>query len=137
MQVRDESAADVGEGVVTKVSPWLPADTVSRLLAVVAARAMKVFAVIDQSDEARNAGLELRDTKLVIFGSPQAETPVMVAAPRAALDLPFKVVVWADGHQTKLSYRAPAALTCRYGLNGELAARLADIDALTNAVIQK
>jgi hypothetical protein len=45
--------------------------------------------------------------------------------------------VWADGHQTKLSYTAPAALTRRYGLNGELAARLADIDALTNAVIQK
>jgi uncharacterized protein (DUF302 family) len=137
MRVRDEAAANVGEGVVTKVSPWLLADTVSRLLAVVAARGMQVFAVIDHSEQARNVGLELRDTKLVIFGSPQAGTPVMVAAPLVALDLPLKVLVWADGHQTKLSYTAPAALASRYGLNDELAARLAGIDALTNAVIQK
>jgi uncharacterized protein (DUF302 family) len=115
----------------------LLADTVSRLLAVVAARGMQVFAVIDHSEQARNVGLELRDTKLVIFGSPQAGTPVMVAAPLVALDLPLKVLVWADGHQTKLSYTAPAALASRYGLNDELAARLAGIDALTNAVIQK
>jgi uncharacterized protein (DUF302 family) len=115
----------------------LLADTVARLLAVVAARGMKVFAVIDHSEESRNVGLELRNTKLVIFGSPQAGTAVMVAAPLAALDLPLKVLVWADGPQTKLSYTAPAALASRYGLNDELAARLAGIDALTTAVIQK
>jgi uncharacterized protein (DUF302 family) len=128
--------ADVA-GVVTKVSPWLPADTVSRLFAVVAARGMEVFAVIDHSEQARNVGLELRNSKLVIFGTPQTDTPVIEAAPLAALDLPLKVLVWADGHQTKLSYTAPAMLASRYGLNGELAARLADIDALTSAVIQK
>jgi uncharacterized protein (DUF302 family) len=137
MQVRGESASDAGEGFVTRVSPWSVADTVSRLLAVVAARGMKVFAVIDHSEQARDVGLELRDTKLVIFGSPQAGTPVMVAAPLAALDLPLKVLVWADGHQTKLGYTAPAALASRYGLSAELVARLADIDALTTAVIQK
>jgi uncharacterized protein (DUF302 family) len=124
-----------GNDVITKLSPWSVADTVSRLSAVVAAKGMKEFAVIDHSGEAKAGGLDLRDTKLVIFGSPQAGTPVMVAAPLAALDLPLKVLVWADGHQTKLSYTAPAALAARYGLSDELAEPLAGIDALTSTVI--
>jgi uncharacterized protein (DUF302 family) len=121
--------------VVTKASPWPVADTVSRLSAVVAARGLKLFAVIDHSGEAKGSGLELRDTKLVIFGSPQAGTPVMVAAPLAALDLPLKVLVWADGHQTNVSYTAPEELAARYGLSDELAARLAGVHAVTDAVI--
>jgi uncharacterized protein (DUF302 family) len=96
---------------------------------------MKLFAVIDHSGEAQAAGLELRETKVVIFGSPQAGTPVMEAAPLAALDLPLKVAVWADGEQTRLSYTAPAELAARYGLSDELAGRLAGIDALTDAAI--
>jgi uncharacterized protein (DUF302 family) len=83
-------------GVVTKVSRWSVADTVTRRAAVVDARKMKMFAVIDHSGGATNEGLGLRDTKLVIFGSPTAGTPVMVAAPLAALDLPLNVLVWAD-----------------------------------------
>jgi len=83
----------------------------------------------------RDAGLDLRDTKLVIFGNPAAGTPVMVAAPLAALDLPLKVLVWADGTQTRVSYAAPSVLAARYGLTDELAARLAGIHALTDAVI--
>jgi uncharacterized protein (DUF302 family) len=130
-----EPAADGGEEVTTKLSPWSVADTVSRLSAVLAARAMKVFAVIDHSGEADNVGLALRDTKLVVFGSPEAGTPLMVAAPLAALDLPLKVLVWADGNQTKISYIAPAALAARYKLSEDLAARLAGIDAVTDAVI--
>jgi uncharacterized protein (DUF302 family) len=127
-----------GEEVVTKSSPWSVADTVTRLFAVAAARELKVFAVIDHSAEADNVGLHLRDTKLVIFGSPVVETPMMVATPLVALDLPFRVVVWAaDDFQTKLSYTAPGALARRFGLSAEHAARLAGIDALTNAVIAR
>jgi uncharacterized protein (DUF302 family) len=127
-----------GDDVVTKLSPWSVADTVTRLSAAAAARELKVFAVIDHSGEAATAGLTLRDTRLVIFGSPAAATPVMVAAPLAALDLPLKVVVWlADDWQTKLSYTAPGALVRRYRLNTELAARLDGIDALTNAAIAR
>jgi uncharacterized protein (DUF302 family) len=124
-----------GERVVTKLSPLSVADTVERLTAAVAAKGMKLFAVIDHSGEAEASGLELRDTKLVIFGSPLAGTPVMVAAPLAALDLPLKVLVWADGSQTKVSYTAPSELAARYGLSEELAGRLAGIDALTDGVI--
>jgi uncharacterized protein (DUF302 family) len=127
---------DAGEGIVTKLSPWSVADTVSRLSAEVTGKGMKVFAVIDHAGEAGAIGLELRETKVVIFGSPQAGTPVMVAAPLAALDLPLKVLVWADGDQTKVSYTAPGALAARYGLSDELAGRLAGIDALTDALIK-
>jgi uncharacterized protein (DUF302 family) len=137
-KVQDEKIGVHGRDVVTKLSPWSVADTVTRLLAVVAARELKVFAMIDHSGEADNVGLHLRDTKLVIFGSPAAATPVMQAAPLAALDLPLKVLVWtSDDYQTKLSYTAPGALARRYGLSAEDVARLAVIDALTSAVIAR
>ena len=121
--------------MVTKSSPWSVAETVSRLAEEVTARGMKLFAVIDHSGEAEASGLELRDTKVLIFGSPLGGTPVMVAAPLAALDLPLKVLVWADGARTKMSYTAPAELASRYGFSEELAGRLAGIDAVTDAVI--
>lgn len=123
--------------LVSKVSPLSVADTVARLSDLVASRGLKLFAVIDHSGEAEAVGLELRDTKVVVFGSPQAGTPVMQAAPLAALDLPLKVLVWADGEQTKLTYTAPVALGARYDLDDALVDRLAGIDALTDAVIQR
>jgi len=121
--------------VVTKLSPSSVRETVARLEAVVAAKGMKVFAVIDHSGEASAVGLDLRDTKVVMFGSPKAGTPVMVAAPLAALDLPLKVLIWSDGDQTKVSYTAPSALAGRYRLADELATRLAGIDAVTDAIV--
>jgi uncharacterized protein (DUF302 family) len=121
--------------VTTKVSPRPVAATVSRLTGILSAKGMKVFAVIDQSEEARGAGLTLRDTTLVIFGSPAAGTPVMDAAPLSALDLPLKVLIWADGDQTNVTYYSPAALAARYGLSDELAANLAGIDPLTDALV--
>jgi uncharacterized protein (DUF302 family) len=124
-----------GEEVITKLSPFTVAQSVERLSEIIAEKGMKLFAVIDHSGEASAAGLELRDTKLVIFGSPRAGTPVMLSAPLAALDLPLKVLVWADGDQTKLSYTSPRALADRYHLDDELAGRLAGIEALTDAVV--
>jgi uncharacterized protein (DUF302 family) len=122
-------------GVTTKLCPRSVADTVSRLTDLVRAKGMKVFGVIDQSAEARKAGLELRDTTLVLFGSPAAGTPVMAASPLAALDLPLKVLVWADAGQTKVSYYAPSALAARHHLEASLGAKLAGIDPLTDALI--
>jgi uncharacterized protein (DUF302 family) len=123
--------------VVTKLSPWSLAETVARLSAVVAARGMKVFAVINHGDEARKVGLELRDTKLFIVGSPVVSTAAIAAAPLAALDLPLRVVVWEDGYQTKVSYPSPAEVARRYGLGGDLAAALASIDQVTSTVIDR
>jgi uncharacterized protein (DUF302 family) len=124
-------------GVVTKRSPRSVADTVARLEELVAARGMKLFAVVDHSGEAEVNGLELRDTKVVLFGSPQQGTPVMQSVPLAALDLPLKVLIWADEDGTRVSYTAPAELARRYGLSDVLSARLAGIDALTDALVEK
>jgi uncharacterized protein (DUF302 family) len=125
------------ELIVTKVSPWSMADTVARLSAVVAARGLKVFAVIDHSDEARRVGLALRDTKLFIVGSPSVTTPAIESAPLAALDLPLRVLVWEDGYQTKVSYPSPTEVARRYGLDAELAAGLEAIDSWTTAVVNR
>jgi len=120
--------------VTTKTSPRPVAAAVARLTELLAAKGMKVFAVIDQAAEARSAGLELRDTVLVIFGSPAAGTPVMEAVPLSALDLPLKVLIWDDGGQTRVSYYSAAALAARHGLTPGLAAKLAGIDPLTDAL---
>jgi uncharacterized protein (DUF302 family) len=121
--------------IVTKLSPRSVADTVAKLTGMISAKGMKLFAVIDQSAEARQVGLSLRETTLVIFGSPVAGTPVMAAAPLAALDLPLKVLVWDDEGQTRVSYYAPATLAARHHLGPELAGNLAGIDALTDALV--
>jgi uncharacterized protein (DUF302 family) len=125
----------IDDQLVTKLSPLSVGDTVARFSDLLSAKGVKLFTVIDHSGEAEKAGLELRDTKVVIFGAPKAGTPVMQAVPVAALDLPLKVLVWDDDGQTKLTYTAPAALAARYGLSDELAAGLAAIDPLTDAVI--
>src|SRR6266480_7452273 len=122
-------------GVVTKLSPRSVADTTARLTGILGAKGVKLFTVVDQSAEARQVGLELRDTTLVIFGNPAAGTPVMAAAPLAALDLPLKVVVWDDDGQTKVSYYSPDALAARHHLGAGLAGNLAAVNALTDALI--
>jgi len=121
-------------GIVTKLSPLPVAGTVAKLTGILSAKGVKLFAVIDQSAEARQVGLSLRDTTLVIFGSPAAGTPVMAASPLAALDLPLKVLVWDDDGQTKVSYYSPDALAARYHLGVGLAGNLAAINALTDAL---
>ena len=121
--------------VVTKLSPRPVANTVSKLTGMIQAKGMKLFTAIDQSAEARQVGLSLPETVLVIFGSPAAGTPVMAAAPLAALDLPLKVLVWDDEGQTKISYYAPAALAARHHLGPDLAGNLAGINALTDALV--
>jgi uncharacterized protein (DUF302 family) len=122
-------------GVVTKVSPRSFADTVARLTDLLAEKNVKVFSVIDQRAAAREAGLDLRDTTLVIFGNPAAGTLVMDASPLSALDLPLKVLIWEDAGQTKVSYYAPATLAARHHLSADLAARLAAVDPITNALV--
>ena len=129
----DEAGND--PGIVTKLSHLPVAETVARLTDMVSAKGMRLFAVIDQRAEAQQAGLDLRETTLVIFGSPAAGTPVMAASPLSALDLPLKVLVWDDQGQTKVSYVAPDTLAARYHLGDGLAGNLAGINALTDALV--
>ena len=121
--------------VITKLSHLSVTETVAKFTGMIAAKGMKLFAVIDQAAEARQVGLSLRETVLVIFGSPVAGTPVMAASPLSALDLPLKVLVWSDDGQTKVSYYAPAALAARHHLGPELAGNLAGINGLTDALV--
>jgi uncharacterized protein (DUF302 family) len=130
----DQSEAAV-VGIVTKARSGSVDETVDKLVDLIADRGMTLFSVIDHSGEARRHGLELRDTKVVIFGSPIAGTPVMVASPLVALDLPLKVLVWESDGQTMLSYTDPEVLAARYHLTAELAERLAGIQGLVDAVV--
>jgi uncharacterized protein (DUF302 family) len=123
------------DGIVTKTSPRAVGETVARLTEVLGSKGLTLFAVIDQRAEARGAGLDLRETTLVIFGSPAAGTPVMAFAPLAALDLPLKVLVWDDRGTTRVSYVAPSELTTRYRLPPELGPNLTGIDAVTDAIV--
>jgi uncharacterized protein (DUF302 family) len=119
----------------TKDSPWSVADTVQRLTAVMIGGAMTIFATIDQAAAARSAGLELRETVLIIFGNPATGTPVMDSVPLAALDLPLKLLVWDDDGHTRVSYLTPTALTARYAIPAAVAAPLAGIDQLTDRAL--
>ena len=127
----DNSTGDI----VTKLSHRSVTDTVSMLTGMISAKGMKLFAVIDQSAEARQVGLSLRETTLVIFGSPAAGPPIIDAAPLAALDLPLRILIWADGSRTNVTYYSPAAIAARYDLSAELAANLAGLDPLTDALV--
>lgn len=104
------------------------------MLAVLNAKGVKVFAVIDHSGEAARVGEHLANTKLVVFGNPSAGTALMQAAPLVALDLPLKILIWERDHQAFVSYNEPSHLAERYGLSTEQAAVLSSVDALAHAI---
>jgi uncharacterized protein (DUF302 family) len=132
-QVSDRAAG--ADGLIEKTTPLGVEAAVQRLSTLIAEKGMKLFALIDHSGEAATAGLELRDTKVVIFGSPAGGTPVMDAVPLVALDLPLKVLIYDDGGTTRVCYTPPEELARRYGLSDELAAHFAGINVLTDALL--
>jgi uncharacterized protein (DUF302 family) len=122
-------------GIVHTRSPYDVGETVGRLTDAISAAGAKLFDLVDHSGEAANAGLSLRDTKLLIFGNPRGGTPVMVTAPLAAIDLPMKLLVWQDdGGVVWMSHLDRDWLAERHGLTGDLAAPLAAPAALANRV---
>ena len=121
---------------MTKPSPESVDETVQRLTGLIEDKGLKLFTVIDHSGEARRAGLKMLDTKLVIFGSPSAGTPIMVAEPLAAIDLPLKVLVWADSDgATWVSFNSPAYLAGRHHLTADLRAPLEGIGPIVDATV--
>jgi uncharacterized protein (DUF302 family) len=128
---------DAPDGIVTKPSPRSVADTVDRLAQLIDTKGLTLFSVIDHSGEAEAVGLRMPDTKLVVFGSPAAGTPVMVASPLAALDLPLKVLVWSDTNgAVSVGYNTPAYLAARHHLTDELRRRLDAIEAIVDALVE-
>ena len=118
-------------GIVTIPSHRSVNDTVQKVEELLKAKGVKLFAQVDHSGEAEMAGMQMRPTKLLIFGSPKAGTPLMIAAPSVAIDLPLKMLVWesADG-KTWISYNAPEYLQSRHGLPPELLANIAVVEVL-------
>jgi uncharacterized protein (DUF302 family) len=106
----------MGKGVQSCVSNHSVDDTVARLTTLIESKGAKLFCVVDHSGEAHAAGLEMPETKLLIFGAPKAGTPVMVAVPSAALDLPLKLLVAEDtGGVVTISWNDAAWLQARHG----------------------
>jgi uncharacterized protein (DUF302 family) len=127
--------SEVPVGVVTKPSPRSVTATVGRLQRLIEEKGLKLFALIDHSGEANRAGLPMPDTKLVIFGSPTAGTPVMLAAPLAALDLPLKLLVWEDSAGSVwVSFNSPSYLAERHHLSDEMRQHFEPIETIGDAL---
>jgi len=117
-------------GIVTLASRHSVDETVSVLTAMLQAKNVKLFAVVDHSGEASAVGMRMPPTKLLIFGNPRAGTPLMLASPSIALDLPLKLLVWEDLEgRAWISYNAPTYLQTRHRLPADLMAPLASIEA--------
>ncbi|WP_207188118.1 DUF302 domain-containing protein [Thiorhodovibrio winogradskyi] len=131
-------AALAGDDTLSRrVSPYSVSDTVDRLEAVLREKGVTIFARIDHSAGAKDVGLTLRPTELLIFGNPKAGTPLMQAAPTIGLDLPLKVLVWEDDQgQVQVIWNTPAYLIERHGLDASYTKNLAAVDGLIDAALK-
>ena len=119
------------DGIIDTASRHSVNDTVDRLKAMLEAKGVAIFAVVDHSGEAAKVGMSLPPTKLLIFGNPKAGTPLMAAAPSTAIDLPLKILVWQDsGGNVWVSYNSPQYLQARHGFPSDLTANIAVVEAL-------
>jgi uncharacterized protein (DUF302 family) len=125
------------DGLVKVASPHSIDETVKRLQSVLAERGVQIFAVVDHSGEAAKQGMTMLPTKLLIFGSPKSGTPVMVAAPSIAIDLPLKVLVSEDENgKAWASYNSPEYLQKRHGVPESLMKNIAGAGALVAKALE-
>lgn len=123
-------------GIISQPSQYSVSEAIDRLVAVLQAKDIHIFARIDQQAEAEKVGLSLRPIQLLLFGSPKAGTPLMVAEPTIALDLPLKVIAWeADDGKVWLSYNDPNYLKQRFSLSDELVKNIAVIEPLIHQAL--
>ena len=123
-------------GIITKHSSKSVAETVDQLRRLMADRGFMVFNVIDHRGVAERAGVQMPDSKLVMFGKPAVGAATMLAAPTAALDIPLKVLVWEAGNgAVSVSYNSPAFLTERYHIEGALRAPFDAVESIVEAVL--
>jgi uncharacterized protein (DUF302 family) len=122
-------------GLITLPSRYSVEETLTRLEQLLQEKGINLFAVIDHSGEAEKAGLKMPPTKVAIFGSPKAGTPLMVAVPSIAIDLPLKLLIAEDANgNVSVSWNAPEYVAARHGLPQELIANIAVIDKLAAAI---
>jgi uncharacterized protein (DUF302 family) len=122
---------DNGKGLIDIPSNHSVDETVTKLEGILQAKGITLFALVDHSGEAAKAGMKMRPTKLLIFGNPRAGTPVMLAAPSSAIDLPLKILVWEDDQgKVWITYNSPSYLQERHNLRSELLPNIAMIETL-------
>jgi uncharacterized protein (DUF302 family) len=123
-------------GMVHLTSPYTFAETIKRLESLLQAQGLAIFCRIDHSGEAEKAGLKMPATQVIIFGSPKGGTPLMIASPTVAIDLPIKALIWEDGDsKVWLSYNTPEYLKKRHNIPGELLKNIAGIGPLLQKVV--
>jgi len=126
-----KTAFETNKGIISKPSNHSVDQTVEKLKNILQSKGVMLFALVDHSGEAEKVGMKMRPTKLLIFGSPKAGTPLMLAAPNIAIDLPLKILVWEDGQgNVWVSYNSPEYLKERHGLPQELLANIAVVETL-------
>jgi uncharacterized protein (DUF302 family) len=126
-----------GNGLMQVASQRTVDETVQRVESILGERGLQLFALVDHSAEAAKVGMKMRPTKLLIFGSPKGGTPVMVAAPSIAIDLPLKALVSEDETgKVWVSYNAPEYLQQRHGVAQELVKNIAGVGALVAKAVE-
>jgi uncharacterized protein (DUF302 family) len=123
-------------GIISQPSKFSVAETIDRLESALQAKGIKIFARIDQKREAENVGLTMQLTELLVFGNPKAGTPLMVAVPLSAIDLPLKALAWQDSQGSVwLSYNDSKYLQQRFSLSDELIQTIAAVEPLLQQAI--
>jgi uncharacterized protein (DUF302 family)/uncharacterized membrane protein YidH (DUF202 family) len=126
-----------GKGIIDKLSNHSVDQTVEKLKNILQSKGVTLFALVDHSGEAEKVGMKMRATKLLIFGSPKAGTPLMLAAPSIAIDLPLKILVWEDGQgKVWVSYNSPEYLKERHGLPEELLQNIGVVETLASKAVE-
>jgi len=124
-------ATTTENGIISIPSDHSVDQTVEKLRGILQLREVTLFALVDHSGEAQKVGMKMHPTKLLIFGSPKAGTPLMLAAPTSAIDLPLKILIWEDARaKVWVSYNAPACLQGRHGIPEELLQNIAVVETL-------
>jgi len=124
-------AVTTKSGIIDKPSNHSVEQTVDKFKNILQSKGVTLFALVDHSGEAEKAGMKMRPTKLLIFGSPKAGTPLMLAVPSIAIDLPLKLLVWEDdGGKVWISYNSPDYLKERHGLSQDLLQNIAVVETL-------
>jgi uncharacterized protein (DUF302 family) len=123
--------ASRSNGIIDIPSNHSVDETVEKLKGILQANGVTLFALVDHSGEAEKAGMKMQPTKLLIFGNPKAGTPVMLAAPRSAIDLPLKILIWEDSQgKVWVAYNSPVYLQERHSLPPELLQNIAVVETL-------
>jgi uncharacterized protein (DUF302 family) len=126
-----------GNGLVQVASAHSVDETVKRLQSVLAQKGLQVFALVDHSGEAEKVGMKMRPTKVLIFGSPKAGTPLMLSAPSVAIDFPLKALISEDANgKVSVSYNSPEYLQQRHGIPDDLVKNIAGVGALVAKAVE-